>query len=310
MTDSSVVHDSFRIERSYPAPPQRVFAAWASQPEKDRWFGGGDEFLAVTNEYTLDFRVGGRERHSGTLTGGKEFSYDAIYQDIVDDRRIVAAYDVCIDGRRVSVSLLTIANGVPNHAKYGYRKDDQTRRLVPDSQEAPWVEPTFERRADGWTWERLADWLNEQGAPTRDGGGWAVSSIRQIISSRVYLGEIRSGEVVNTTAHDPLVSLELLARANSVHKTPLRRVAGQFLLSGLLRCAGCGMRMAGRSDHVTAAGGDQVTYRYYTCRRRFSCGRCPAPARVRADEIEKLVDDAFHDRFLTGWNGRPAQSSE
>ena len=39
---------------------------------------------------------------------GRAFKYDAIYQDIVDDRRIVASYDVRIDGQRVSVSLMTI----------------------------------------------------------------------------------------------------------------------------------------------------------------------------------------------------------
>ena len=108
MTDRTVVHDSFSIERNYPTAPQRVFAAWSSQSEKNRWFGEGDDFLASTNEYTLDFRVGGRERHNGTLPDGRAFNYDAIYQDIVDDRRIVASYDVRIDGQRVSVSLMTI----------------------------------------------------------------------------------------------------------------------------------------------------------------------------------------------------------
>ncbi len=59
-------------------------------------------------EYTLDFRVGGHERLAGTMPGGRTFTYDAFYHDIVDDRRIIASYDVCIDGRRTSVSLLTI----------------------------------------------------------------------------------------------------------------------------------------------------------------------------------------------------------
>ncbi len=108
MTNCSVVHDSFSIERTYAATPQRVFAAWASQPVKDRWFGEGDDFLAPTSVYTLDFRVGGREQLEGVLPSGREFSYDAIYQDIVDDQRIVASYDVRIDGRRTSVSLLTV----------------------------------------------------------------------------------------------------------------------------------------------------------------------------------------------------------
>ncbi len=114
MTDRSVVHGSFSIERTYPATPQRVFAAWASQPEKDRWFGEGDDFLASTERYTLDFRVGGRERLAGTLPDGRTFSYDALYQDIVDDERIVASYDVRIGGRRMSVSLMTVeVAGVP-----------------------------------------------------------------------------------------------------------------------------------------------------------------------------------------------------
>jgi DNA invertase Pin-like site-specific DNA recombinase len=202
-----------------------------------------------------------------------------------------------------------IANGVPNHARYGYEKNPTTRRLAPRDDEAPWVKPIFEHRAEGWTWERLADWLNEQQAPTREGGGWAVSSVRQIVQSRVYLGEIRSGDVVNEAAHDPLVSFELWQRANSLNKTPQRREAGQFVLSGLLRCAGCGVRMAGRSDHVIA-GDKERSYRYYTCRRRYSFGRCPAPARVRADDIERIVDQAFRDTFLTGWKARPSVSTE
>ena len=108
MTDRSVSHGTFTIERSYSAPPDRVFAAWSSQQEKNRWFGEGDDFLAATDEYVLDFRIGGRERLAGTMPNGRAFTYDALYQDIVDGRRIVMSYDVQIDGRRNSVSLMTV----------------------------------------------------------------------------------------------------------------------------------------------------------------------------------------------------------
>jgi uncharacterized protein YndB with AHSA1/START domain len=108
MTTGSVAHGSFSLERTYPAPAHDVFAAWALQAAKNAWFGEGDDFLAITTEYSLDFRVGGRERLDGLMPGGRHFEYEAIYQDIVDDRRIIAAYDVRIDGRRYSVSLMTV----------------------------------------------------------------------------------------------------------------------------------------------------------------------------------------------------------
>jgi uncharacterized protein YndB with AHSA1/START domain len=106
--EHSAAHGSFSIERRYPAKPQRVFAAWASHAAKDRWFGTGDDFLAPTERYTLDFRVGGREQLEGKLPDGRSFGYDAVYHDIVEDRRIVCSYDVRIDGRRTSVSLMTV----------------------------------------------------------------------------------------------------------------------------------------------------------------------------------------------------------
>ena len=103
-----VDHGSFVIERTYPVSPERVFAGWSSRAAKDVWFGTGDDFLERVDAYTLDFRVGGSERLAGVLPGGRAFAYDAVYRDIVADARIIVAYDVAIDGRRTSVSLMTV----------------------------------------------------------------------------------------------------------------------------------------------------------------------------------------------------------
>lgn len=96
----SVEHGSFVIERTYAATPSAVFAAWATREAKNRWFGEGDDFLAVTTEYSLQFEVGGRERLAGRTPSGRVFDYDAIYMDIVADQRMVTAYDVHVDGRQ------------------------------------------------------------------------------------------------------------------------------------------------------------------------------------------------------------------
>jgi uncharacterized protein YndB with AHSA1/START domain len=106
MTKRSVTHATFAIERVYDASPAQVFAAWATPEAKRRWFGGPDAW--ERGGYELDFRVGGRERASGGPAGGPVHTYNAIYQDIVPEERIIVAYDMHLDDKRISVSLLTI----------------------------------------------------------------------------------------------------------------------------------------------------------------------------------------------------------
>lgn len=103
-TDRSVNHSTFVVERTFDASPQRVFAAWADPEAKARWFGNPDQGVA---EYQLDFQVGGREYNRGEVEG-QEYTYEARYQDIVPDERIVYAYDMHVGERRISVSLGTV----------------------------------------------------------------------------------------------------------------------------------------------------------------------------------------------------------
>jgi uncharacterized protein YndB with AHSA1/START domain len=102
MSERSVVHDSFVVERVYDASPERVFAAWADPQAKARWFGGSAAAA------TVDFRVGGWERRRGTAPDGREYTFDALYQDIVPARRIVYTYDMVLEGIRISVSVATV----------------------------------------------------------------------------------------------------------------------------------------------------------------------------------------------------------
>jgi uncharacterized protein YndB with AHSA1/START domain len=109
VTDRSVIHDTFTIERTYPASPSRVFAAFASAEAKDTWGDTGDlepaEDAASVKEF--DFRHGGRERF-GNKWQGTTFRYDALYYDIVPEQRIIYSYEMYANDARISVSVATI----------------------------------------------------------------------------------------------------------------------------------------------------------------------------------------------------------
>jgi uncharacterized protein YndB with AHSA1/START domain len=103
---TSTQHATFVLERIYPASAARVFNAWADPAVKARWFAGPEEWKVLVREQ--DFRVGGRDRLKGVFAGGRVTSFDALYQDIVLDRRIVYTYDMHLDDARISVSLATV----------------------------------------------------------------------------------------------------------------------------------------------------------------------------------------------------------
>ena len=84
MTVRNSKHGTFTIERIYPASPARVFAAWSNKEAKTAW-------AYCHPEWPVSDHV-----------------FDAVFHDIVPDQRIVYAYDMHLDERRISVSLATI----------------------------------------------------------------------------------------------------------------------------------------------------------------------------------------------------------
>ena len=106
MSSSTVSHDTFVIERTYDASAQQVFKAWSDPSVKSRWFAGKE--WALREDYDLDFRVGGREVNRGGPPGGPVYTYDALYQDIVADERVVFTYEMYADDTRISVSVATV----------------------------------------------------------------------------------------------------------------------------------------------------------------------------------------------------------
>jgi DNA invertase Pin-like site-specific DNA recombinase len=166
------------------------------------------------------------------------------------------------DARRHAVAHgIHVAGKVP----FGYRRRAD-RILEPDPATAPIVRDMFRRRAAGESWPAIARAVSEaRGTPI------AAQSVARMVRNRVYLGEARNGEYIKREAHVALVDRASFEAAQLAHPRPPRGKNGPALLSGIVRCAGCGRLMVPTMRSAARA---------YRCRRHHEAGECPEPCHV------------------------------
>jgi DNA invertase Pin-like site-specific DNA recombinase len=186
-----------------------------------------------------------------------------------------------------------VARGVHISARVptGYRRDDQ-RRLYPEEPAASAVRELFRRRAAGASWAELARYLEDAKVyPSTGNEHWSLYGVSSLVKNPVYLGQARSGKVVNEQAHEPLVTRAEFDAAQLVSKSLLKQrdgsVASQAMLGGLARCAGCGhtLKITGNTKRSTGE-----RYPVYYCTGRYASGPCPARATVRASLLDEHVE--------------------
>ncbi|HEX4225941.1 MAG TPA: SRPBCC family protein [Pseudonocardiaceae bacterium] len=98
----SIKHATFTLERTYPASPARVFAAWSDQSAKARWLAGPG------SEFELDFRVGGQETIRGRHGDGPLLTFFSTFDDIVPEQRIVYTSTLSAEKTLTTVSITTV----------------------------------------------------------------------------------------------------------------------------------------------------------------------------------------------------------
>ena len=172
---------------------------------------------------------------------------------------------------------------------FGYVRDGE-RRLVPGP-DAKYVVELFEMRAKSVAWSVVLEHFRAN--VRRKSGAWTLATLRKMVANRTYLGEVRWGDHQPMPgAHPAIISPELFARANGANGKRGRYNHREYLLSGMLRCAGCRYVMA-RSNNTHAA---------YVCKGKHGSGDCPAPASISAALVEpyvvELVKDAVADARL------------
>jgi uncharacterized protein YndB with AHSA1/START domain len=101
----SAVPSSFTIERTYEATRAQVYHALTDPAAKAQWFGAGGAFKPI--ERMMDVRNGGRELFKALWDSGMVTTFEAHYHDVVPEQRLVYAYSMYLDERKISVSLAT-----------------------------------------------------------------------------------------------------------------------------------------------------------------------------------------------------------
>jgi site-specific DNA recombinase len=178
----------------------------------------------------------------------------------------------------------------------GYRRELDERgklgKLVRDEPAATAVRELFRRRAVGASWTDLARYLEEQQVyPSTGNKHWSKFGVASLIKNPVYLGQARSGKIVNDHAHEPLVTRAEFDAAQSATKSLFKAregsLAAKAMLGGLARCAGCGhtLKIAGNTVRRTGE-----RYPVYYCTGRYASGPCPARATIPAAQLDSYVE--------------------
>jgi uncharacterized protein YndB with AHSA1/START domain len=106
MTAPPVNHDTIVLERTYDAPPARVFAAFASPEARMRWGAPSPSAGLVYDK--ADFRVGGVDLSRCGPRGHLIYSVETRYLDIVPQRRIISTEVVSEGANLLCFALITV----------------------------------------------------------------------------------------------------------------------------------------------------------------------------------------------------------
>lgn len=184
-------------------------------------------------------------------------------------------------GERIYASdARAIKNGKPPFPRIplGYRRSEKGP-LEPDPATLSLAVEIFTMRADGASWQTLLNHLAAHGIT------YSQAGLRALLANRIYLGELRFGELHNHKAHKAIIGPELFERVQSTWSPRGRVPRSQLLLARmrLVRCDRCGSVM-GPATWVHQPTGQKM--------KRY---RCPTPGPGHASIDAKIVDDLAAD---------------
>ena len=98
-------HGTITVQNSFPAPPERVFSAFADPVARARWSAPPNDVLIYDE---ADFRVGGKDVFRCGPKGDPKFRGETRYLHIVLNASIVSSETLDMNDQRLAVALTTL----------------------------------------------------------------------------------------------------------------------------------------------------------------------------------------------------------
>ncbi len=182
--------------------------------------------------------------------------------------------------------------------------------LVPEPSLSLVVKRIFDEYSSGKGLKEIAKSLNRDGIPTRCGKRWGSTVVHQVLTNEAYKGTLvwgkrrrRNMEPVRVEKAWPAIvgdsvfdSVQAQLKARGPKLTHPRRIASEYLLSGLLKCGVCGNAMSG---HSTKSG----KFFYYRCGNASKRGPEECPGHwLPKEKLEHFVVDKIRNHILDDGN--------
>jgi uncharacterized protein YndB with AHSA1/START domain len=136
---------ALRLQRTFPFSRERVFAAFATQEQMDRWMCRDAKMHEIRYK-KFDFRVGGGFELEILVPNGEVYAMHCDYLEIVKPERVKFTWSykrVGADGKRFNDSLEGTLVTFEFHERGGATEVILTHELLPNEQE-------FKNHQQGW----------------------------------------------------------------------------------------------------------------------------------------------------------------
>lgn len=159
---------------------------------------------------------------------------------------------------------------------------------------------------------KLANYLNEHGYKTSDGGKFTSTKIARILKDTFYCGILPDGrtseamQALKLRSDEVYNQIQFILKQRSQVDQDKRHIAlrtqGKAMLSGNLFCAHCGGRLTTthyKDKYVKKDGSERITEAVkYTCyhKVRKLC-ECDGQTSYRADIIDRVITNIIHEIF-------------